>query len=95
MQHLLQIMEQPNVTFQVIPFDKGAHPGMPGSFVHMDFPDPADPELVYVDTAAGDLFLESEPEIRRYRSMFEHLQAMAVGPNESADLLRKMGDARA
>ncbi|WP_256255787.1 helix-turn-helix transcriptional regulator [Streptomyces sp. MUSC 14] len=92
--HLLQLMEEPHVTFQVIPFDKGAHAGMPGSFVHMDFPDPADPELVYVDTPAGDLFLESEAEIRRYKSMFEHLQAVAVGPNESADLLTKVTETK-
>ncbi|WP_329147678.1 helix-turn-helix domain-containing protein [Streptomyces sp. NBC_01456] len=92
--HLLRLMEEPNVTFQVIPFDKGAHAGMPGSFVHMDFPDPADPELVYVDTPAGDLFLESEAEMRRYKSMFEHLQAVALGPNDSAALLAKVAAAR-
>ncbi|MFG2211253.1 helix-turn-helix domain-containing protein [Streptomyces sp. NPDC048638] len=92
--HLLQLMEEPHVTFQVIPFDKGAHAGMPGCFVHMDFPDPADPELVYVDTPAGDLFLETEAEIRRYKSMFEHLQAVALGPNDSADLLAKVAESR-
>ncbi|MFE3649422.1 helix-turn-helix domain-containing protein [Streptomyces sp. NPDC057579] len=91
---LLELAEEPNVTFQVIPFDKGAHAGMPGSFVHMDFPDPADPELVYLDTPAGDLFLESETEIRRYKSMFEHLQAVALGPVDSTDLLAKVAGAR-
>jgi hypothetical protein len=77
----------------VIPFDKGAHAGMTGSFVHMDFPDPADPELVYVDTSAGDIFLESEDELRRYKSKFEHLQAVAISPDETADLLAKVADA--
>ncbi|MFE4794392.1 Scr1 family TA system antitoxin-like transcriptional regulator [Streptomyces sp. NPDC056708] len=46
-----------------------------------------DPELVCVGTPARDLFLESEAEIRRYKSMFEHLQAVALGPDDSADLL--------
>ncbi|WP_157878858.1 DUF5753 domain-containing protein [Streptomyces sp. CT34] len=91
--HLLQLTEAPHITFQVIP-GKGAHAGMPGSFVHMDFPDPADPELVYLDTPAGDLFLESEAEIRRYKSMFEHLQAVALGPNDSADLLAMVAGTR-
>lgn len=86
-QHLLQLADEPHVTLQLIPFGTGAHAGMTGSFVHMDFPDAQDPELVYVDTPAGDLFLESETEIRRYKSMFEHLQAVALGPGESADLL--------
>ncbi|WP_329614240.1 helix-turn-helix domain-containing protein [Streptomyces brevispora] len=85
--HLVRLAEEPQVTFQLIPFGKGAHAGMTGSFVHMDFPDAQDPELVYVDTPAGDLFLESETEIRRYKSMFEHLQAVALGPNDSAELL--------
>ncbi|MFF2326571.1 MULTISPECIES: helix-turn-helix domain-containing protein [unclassified Streptomyces] len=92
--HLLRLMEEPHITFQVIPFEQGAHAGMTGNFVHMDFPDPADPELVYVDTPAGDLFLESEAEMRRYKSMFEHLQAVALGPNDSADLLTRVAEAR-
>lgn len=57
--HLIDATRQANVTVQVIPFDTGAHPGMPGSFVYMDFKDPADPELVYIDTMAGDLFKSS------------------------------------
>ncbi|MGC5344079.1 helix-turn-helix domain-containing protein [Streptomyces sp. DT171] len=92
--HMLQVTEAPNVTLQVIPFEKGAHAGMTGSFVHMDFPDPADPELVYVDTPAGDLFLEADAEIRRYKSMFERLQAVALGPDDSADLLAMATEAR-
>jgi hypothetical protein len=73
--HLIDAARKPNITVQVIPFEVGAHPGMPGSFVHMDFKDPLDPELVYIDTMAGDLFLEADADLRRYRSMFDHLRA--------------------
>ncbi|MCB8906326.1 MULTISPECIES: helix-turn-helix transcriptional regulator [unclassified Streptomyces] len=90
--HLLALMAEPHVTFQVIPFEKGAHAGMTGSFVHMDFPHADDPGLVYLDTPAGDLFLESETEIRRYKSMFEHLQAVALGPDDSAGLLARVAE---
>ena len=73
----------------MIPYDKGAHAGMSGSFVHMGFDDPLDPELVYIDTLAGDLFLEGDADIRRYKSMFEHLQAVALSPREtSAELVQ-------
>ncbi|GAB3819836.1 helix-turn-helix domain-containing protein [Micromonospora zhanjiangensis] len=71
---------QPHVTLQVIPFTTGAHAGMPGSFVVMDFPDPADPALVYIDSMAGDLFLEREADVRRFATTFEHLQATALDP---------------
>ena len=85
--HLADAAAKPNITIQVIPFEAGAHPGMPGSFVHMDFKDPLDPELVYIDTMAGDLFLEADADLRRYRSMFDHLRATALGATDTASLL--------
>ena len=85
--HLTDVAAKPNVTIQVIPFEAGAHPGMPGSFVHMDFKDPLDPELVYIDTMAGDLFLEADADLRRYRSMFDHLRATALNASETGNLL--------
>lgn len=85
--HLVAITEQPNVTLQVITFDVGAHPGMPGSFVYMEFGEPTDPELVYVDTLAGDLFLEAEADLRRYASMFDHLRATALSPAQTTGMI--------
>ena len=60
---------------------------MPGSFIVLEFPDPADQSLVYIDSMAGDLFLEDDMEIRRYILMFEHLRAAALRPDESVTLL--------
>lgn len=85
--HLIEACERPHVTVQVIPFDKGAHPGMHGSFIHLDFPDSADADLVYVESMAGDLFLEEEPEIRRYTSAFDHMRALALSPGDSVKLI--------
>jgi transcriptional regulator with XRE-family HTH domain len=90
--HVLDMMRRPNVTLQVITFDSGAHPGMPGAFVHMEFRDKLDPELVYVDTLAGDIFLETDEDIRRYRDMFDHLRAGALSPADSARLIASVRD---
>ncbi len=87
LERLLQLSEQSHVTLQVIPFKAGAHPGMPGSFVLIDFPDPADPSLVYIDSMGGDLFLEAEVDVRRYEQSFDHLRAMALSPGASANLV--------
>ena len=80
---LVAAATQPHTTLQVIPFTSGAHAGMPGSFVVMDFPDPADPALVYIDSMAGDLFLERDADVRRFAMTFEHLQATALDPASS------------
>jgi len=76
-----------NVILQVLPFDSGAHPAMVGSFVVLDFPNPADPELVYVEGIAGDDIVEGHNEIRRFGVMFDQLRAMALSPRDSAALI--------
>ena len=88
--HLLEARSLPNVTIQVIPYGAGAHPGMDGSFVILEFPDPDDPSIVYVESAAGGLFLEQDAEIRRYMLMFEHLRAAASGLDATAALLSEI-----
>lgn len=90
--HLADTVKAPNITFQVIPFGAGAHPGMPGQFVLMDFEDPMDTDLVYIDSMAGDLFLESEAEIRRYRSICDNLVAVALSPNASVSLVTEIAN---
>lgn len=84
---LLEATELPHVTFQVIPFDAGAHPGMPGSFAFMQFGETAIPDVIYIDSMAGDLFLEAEADVRRYRLVFEHLRAVAASPDDSRSLI--------
>jgi transcriptional regulator with XRE-family HTH domain len=87
---LVEAGGEPHVTVQLVPFSAGAHPGMPGSFVVMSFADPADPEIVYLDSMAGDLFLETEGDIRRFGSVFDHLRATALSPQDSQKFIESM-----
>lgn len=90
--HVAEMSQRTNVNVQVITFGAGAHPGMPGSFVHMEFRSELDPELVYVDTLAGDIFLEADADIRRYRAMFDHLRARALTQDDSARLISSVAE---
>jgi len=92
LEHLASATKARNITFQVIPFGAGAHPGMPGQFVLMDFADPMDTDLIYVDSMAGDLFLESEADVSRYRTTFDTLVAVALSPKDSASLVTKIAN---
>jgi transcriptional regulator with XRE-family HTH domain len=89
---LLAAIKAPHVTVQVIPYGAGAHAGMQGSFVLMDFPNPADPALVYIDSMAGDLFLEAEADVRRYSLVFDNLRAVALSPADSAGLITTLAE---
>ena len=92
--HIMEASELPNVTFQVIPFDAGAHAGMPGSFIVMQFTEEAIPDVIYIDSMAGDLFLEAESDVRRYKLVFEHLRAVSASPDASRALLASLATER-
>ncbi|MET7279764.1 helix-turn-helix transcriptional regulator [Kribbella sp. NPDC005582] len=83
---LLELNERPNVTLQVIPFEKGAHPGMNGSFARLIFGGGV-PDLIYEERWGGDLFLELESEIDRYSFVFDRLRATALSPRDSSSLI--------
>jgi transcriptional regulator with XRE-family HTH domain len=87
MQHLMNVSEYPNVTLQVLPFDKGAHPGVIGAFSLIEFPDVTDNDVVYVDSPAGNIYLEKAVDLRRYTLVFDHLRAAALAPDESVELI--------
>jgi transcriptional regulator with XRE-family HTH domain len=83
-QRLIEASRLPNVTLQVVPFGAGAHPAMDGSFKLLGFPEPSDPNIVYVEYHTGALYMERPGEVDRYRLAFDHLRAAA----ESVDASR-------
>ncbi|MGH3941408.1 MAG: helix-turn-helix domain-containing protein [Pseudonocardiaceae bacterium] len=90
LRRLLDLVPEPNVTLQVIPFGVGAHAGMPGALVLMDFSDPMDTDLVHIDSMAGALFLESDADVSRYATIFDNLRAVALSPDDSATLIAEL-----
>lgn len=88
--HIQEIARRPHVTFQVLPYTAGAHPAMVGPFVVLGFPEQADPDVVYIDSDTGGLYLEREAEVDRYSLMFDHLRAVALSPAESVKFTTAM-----
>lgn len=86
--HLVQAAEMPNVTLQVLPFAKGAHAGVIGAFTIIEFPDSTDNDVVYVDSPAGNIYLEKDKDLRRYTLVFDHLRAAALPPDESVPFIK-------
>jgi transcriptional regulator with XRE-family HTH domain len=82
-ERLIEACQLSNVTLQVLPFSVGAHVAMDGTFTILGYDEPADPDVVFAENAAGGLFLEKDDELQRYHYIFEHLQASALPPDES------------
>jgi transcriptional regulator with XRE-family HTH domain len=84
--HLIKVAALPNVTIQLLPFAKGAHPGLGGAFSILDFEE--NEPVVYVDSPAGNLYLEKKPDVRRFTTSFDLLKAKALDPEETAAWLQ-------
>jgi transcriptional regulator with XRE-family HTH domain len=89
---LADAAERRNVTLQVLPFTTAAHVHPVSPFTMLEFPDPADPAVVYLEHLTGSLFIENEDEVRRYKVVFDHLCAEALGTGESAELIARVRD---
>jgi transcriptional regulator with XRE-family HTH domain len=93
LRHLIECAEQGKTTLQVVPFSAGAHAGTTGPFIILDFPEPTDPSVVYVETLAGDLYLEERADVDRYTLAFDRLLAAALHPDDSVRLVQQAADA--
>jgi transcriptional regulator with XRE-family HTH domain len=91
--HLIDTAEQGRTTVQVVPYRAGAHAGTTGPFVILDFPEPTDPAVVYVETLAGDIYLEERADVNRYTIAFDRLLAAALHPDDSVRLIQQVAAA--
>lgn len=78
----------PNVTLHVLPFGKGAHGAMNGAFTILDFPDPTDPAVVYLDTPGGNLYMQKPADTRRFDQLHGRLRGAALDETETVRFLR-------
>ena len=90
LRHLADAAEQGKTTIQVVPYRAGAHAGTTGPFVILDFPEATDPAVVYVETLAGDIYLEERSDVSRYTLAFDRLRAAALHPDDSVQLIEQM-----
>ncbi len=90
LRHLGETSELPNVVVRVLPFSAGAHPGVDGSFTVIEFSDPGDPRIVYLDRMTDSDYLDGLREVAAYRHGHERLRAAALPPSESREMIREL-----
>ncbi|MFC4009268.1 helix-turn-helix domain-containing protein [Nonomuraea purpurea] len=91
-EHLIDLMRQPNITIQIMPFSFGGHPSEGGAFSILRFPDTDLPDVVYVEQLASALYLDKREDVDRYTEVMERLCAVSTTPDETIELLRTIAD---
>jgi transcriptional regulator with XRE-family HTH domain len=89
LEHLIEASSQPRITIQVIPYEVGAHPALDSIFTIVEF-DGGVPGVVYVEGLVGSIYLERPDDLDRYRQVFDRLSSIALSPEDSVALMRKV-----
>ncbi|WP_017612005.1 helix-turn-helix domain-containing protein [Nocardiopsis salina] len=85
--HVLHMAKMPNVDVQLLPFTAGSHAALAGSFTILDFAEPYDLPIVFVETAADGIFLEEPDEVEQHAVTFSDAQGSAMSTTDSATFI--------
>lgn len=85
--HLQTMVELPNVTIQILPFEKGLHRSMSGSFVLLTFPSDVAAPVGYFEYLSGGQ-LEHDPRIVALLSdVYKELSESSLTPEDSTEFI--------
>jgi transcriptional regulator with XRE-family HTH domain len=87
LEHLLTMSEHAHITVLIIPFGSGAFPSSGHGIVYLEG---SVPQLgtVLLDSDHGSLFLDAPPQLAKYRTVLDRMEACALTEKESRDLIR-------
>lgn len=88
--HLLDCAELPHLELLVLPASVAAHASPSGGFLLFAIAEP-DLEIGYAETVGGAVYVEP-PDSERFVWVYDRLLESALGPAESAQLIRAIGE---
>ncbi|MBO0869292.1 MAG: hypothetical protein J2P15_12050, partial [Micromonosporaceae bacterium] len=76
--HLRQLDRRAHLEILVLPWSAGAHAAMAGAFRILDFDDPEDPDVVYLEPHVAAWYMERPAEVAEYRRVFQLVSKVSV-----------------
>ncbi|KUO20643.1 helix-turn-helix domain-containing protein [Streptomyces dysideae] len=89
LQHMLDMSDRDHITLRAITFDVGAYPGSGQSIYYAHGPVPQ-LDTVHLDQSHGLVFLDAEAQLHKYRTLFERVEAVALDPGKTRDLIHNV-----
>jgi transcriptional regulator with XRE-family HTH domain len=88
LEHLITVVERPNVTVQVVPYTVGGHAAAGGPFTIVRFDQPDLPDVVYLEQLTSALYLDKRPDVEQYLTVMDQLSVQAAAPDQTPKLLK-------
>jgi transcriptional regulator with XRE-family HTH domain len=76
--HLRAVVAGDGVSVRVVPSANGVHAAMSCTFTIMDFAEPEDPPLVYLESLIGSRYVEEAEHVEEFRRVFGQVRERAV-----------------
>jgi Domain of unknown function (DUF5753) len=79
---LIELANKPDVMVEILPFGAGIRRGMLDPFIVLEFPDPEDSDVLFLESDSREFILSQDEagEIAGYRELFEELRSSSLGP---------------
>lgn len=88
--HLAAMAEEETITLVVHPFSAGPHLGMLGPFTLLEYEDPQDDDIVYLENANAGLILRDQAEIvDAYRTATRRIVEAGLRNRSAVDFIRQ------
>jgi hypothetical protein len=88
LEHLLEMIKQPNISLQIVPFDMSGY-AVESAFALLQFAEPELPNIAYLEHLNGASYLEKADELELYGRAFDRLTVDAETPDRSRQMLIK------
>lgn len=90
---LIDLGNRPNINIGIVPFSAGLHRGLLEPFIILEFHEPDDSDVLYLESSRDSILSHDEAgEITSYREVFEQLRDISLAPADSLALLASIAD---
>ncbi|MQA87485.1 MAG: helix-turn-helix domain-containing protein [Streptosporangiales bacterium] len=90
LRHLLDVLEMPHVSLQMVPFRLGGHAAAGGQFTILRFPEPDLPDIVYLEQLTSALYLDKTEDTDHYKKVIDRLCVEAESCVTTKKVLNKI-----
>lgn len=90
LERLIEATSMPNVTLQIVPFQRGGHAAAGGQFSILRFAEPDLPDIVYMEQLTSAVYLDKREDVDKYLAVMEQLCVEAAQPNRTVTLLKEI-----
>jgi transcriptional regulator with XRE-family HTH domain len=87
LEHLVEMAALPNVTLQVVPFERGGHAAAGGPFTILRFAEGDLPDVVYLEQLSSALYLDDRDEVDGYMRVMDRLCVEAASSRDTVEML--------